>query len=380
MGKEKAIKIIPSELGARDSAKDIACKKELVEKEQLFIKTINAFPEIVLIVNKNRQIIYCNKKLLDFLRVSLKDILGKRLGEVFGCINSDREPSGCGTSEFCQECGALKSTLLANEGDENSQECRMSRRLPDKEGQFAADLRVWSVPFNVQREYFTVITLQDITDEKRREVLERAFFHDVLNNTAILSYYVENLAENIIPRDDGAIRKLHSIVNMVIGEINVQRDLLDAENGKLSVSLQEFSVYEFLKELLDSYSRSVLVRDKTLVLDCHQRGVMISTDKVLLNRVINNLVKNALEATAEGKAVTVGYINKDSKHIFSIHNPEVMPEDVRLQIFQRSFTTKGKGRGIGTYGAKFIAEKYLNCRVYFESNKEVGTIFFVELK
>lgn len=61
-----------------------------------------------------------------------------------------------------------------------------------------------------------------------------------------------------------------------------------------------------------------------------------------------------------------------------MHNPTLIPGSVQLQIFQRSFPTKGPGHGLGTYSMKFISERYLNGQVYFESNAENGTTFFAE--
>ncbi len=54
-----------------------------------------------------------------------------------------------------------------------------------------------------------------------------------------------------------------------------------------------------------------------------------------------------------------------------------MPEDARLQVFQRSFSTKGPGRGLGTYRIRLLTEKYLKGRVSFATGPE-GTTFTAE--
>jgi sensor histidine kinase regulating citrate/malate metabolism len=56
-----------------------------------------------------------------------------------------------------------------------------------------------------------------------------------------------------------------------------------------------------------------------------------------------------------------------------------MPRDVQLQVFQRSFSTKGPGRGIGTYSIRLLVSRYLHGTVDFESSKEQGTTFRVHL-
>ena len=56
-----------------------------------------------------------------------------------------------------------------------------------------------------------------------------------------------------------------------------------------------------------------------------------------------------------------------------------MPPEVQLQVFNRSFSTKGNGRGIGTYSIKLLCERYLKGKVSFVSSAEQGTIFKVTL-
>jgi sensor histidine kinase regulating citrate/malate metabolism len=48
-------------------------------------------------------------------------------------------------------------------------------------------------------------------------------------------------------------------------------------------------------------------------------------------------------------------------------------------LFRRSFSTKGRGRGIGTYSMKLLGEKYLKGRVWFTSSPNAGTTFFIEV-
>jgi len=53
-----------------------------------------------------------------------------------------------------------------------------------------------------------------------------------------------------------------------------------------------------------------------------------------------------------------------------------MSEAVRWQVFRRSFTTKGKGRGLGTYSMKVLTERYLEGEIDFISEPDQGTTFY----
>jgi sensor histidine kinase regulating citrate/malate metabolism len=62
-----------------------------------------------------------------------------------------------------------------------------------------------------------------------------------------------------------------------------------------------------------------------------------------------------------------------------VNNPTFMPRDVQLQVFKRSFSTKGTGRGIGTYSMRLLASKYLGGEVDFTTSQAEGTTFRVQL-
>jgi sensor histidine kinase regulating citrate/malate metabolism len=52
---------------------------------------------------------------------------------------------------------------------------------------------------------------------------------------------------------------------------------------------------------------------------------------------------------------------------------------VRLQIFNRFYSTKGTGRGLGTYSMKLLTEGYLHGRVWFTTDETRGTDFYASV-
>ena len=51
-----------------------------------------------------------------------------------------------------------------------------------------------------------------------------------------------------------------------------------------------------------------------------------------------------------------------------------------MQVFQRSFSTKGgPGRGVGTYGARLLVQRYLGGTLSFTSVPGSGTTFVLSL-
>ena len=106
---------------------------------------------------------------------------------------------------------------------------------------------------------------------------------------------------------------------------------------------------ELLLDIVSSYVNHRVAKSKRLHVAEDVADVRFYSDKALLNRVLGNMIKNALEATPSGETVTIGCSREQDTCIkFWVHNPTVMSESVKSQVFQRSFSTKGPGRGLGT--------------------------------
>ena len=105
------------------------------------------------------------------------------------------------------------------------------------------------------------------------------------------------------------------------------------------------------------------------------------TDKKQLVRVLTNLVKNAQQAIPEGRSgrIAIELYQQNSSSIVKVSdNGTGIPEEVQPKVFQPNFTTKSSGMGLGLAMCKEIIEA-AGGRLYFETVKDVGTDFFVEL-
>jgi len=339
---------------------------------------LDSFPEPAIILNQHRQIVFANDKLATLLDRSKESILGLRPGEAFGCVHAMEEPAGCGTSRSCKYCGAVNAILTSQRSAEPvSNECRIL--CQPETGVAALDLRVWATPLLVQQSQYTVFAIRDTADEQRRRVLERLFFHDVLNSAGSLRGIVD-LLPDMTPVETAEYTAMAlQVADDLIEQIRAQRDLAAAERGDLKPQVQPIDASEALHELRSMYLNHPVAQGKDIAEPVIAGPPDVVTDPVLLRRVLGNLLKNALEASAPGDVVTLGYNGQDRPE-FRVHNSAVMPEAVRLQLFQRSFTTKGgTGRGVGTYSVKLLTENYLHGQVTFESTPERGTTFIIVL-
>jgi signal transduction histidine kinase len=152
-----------------------------------------------------------------------------------------------------------------------------------------------------------------------------------------------------------------------------------AEEGELVPELEPVNTIAIIKEVVSYLSHHNIASNKTIEVVTTAFSGTLKTDPMLLKRVIINMVKNALEATPKGGTIYVNCELFETTIAFTVRNSGMMPEHVQAQVFQRSFSTKGKGRGLGTYSIKLLTERYLKGLVGFTSSEEKGTEFFVRL-
>jgi nitrogen fixation/metabolism regulation signal transduction histidine kinase len=359
----------------RSSDQEIAAQARYFLNNLHFSRLYDAVPDIVMILNENRQIVFANAALLDLLSLPREEFRGgQRVGEILDCAHaSDPDGNGCGTTEFCTTCGAVQAILGGLGGRIMARECRILREDGDP-----LDLYVWASPLHENGGDYSVVVVKDISNEKRRQALEQVFFHDVMNVVNKILISADMLQGPPSPSDDDILRdSLLQLSQQLAGEIAAQRDLAAAETNELTVHPAPLGALDLMQSVIRSYEyvNVGLAVNKTLRIAPEAHDVTITSDRVLLERVLGNMVKNALEASASGDTVTLDCRNGGPAVEFSVHNPAFMPRYVQLQVFQRSFSTKGVGRGLGTFSVKLLTERYLGGSVSFTSSKRGGTTF-----
>lgn len=333
---------------------------------------------VVCILNDRKQIVFANDVLIGKYGFNLdRDLLGLRFGEVMNCANLKSPDSVCGSTDKCKYCGA--NYTFSDFWDSREpvvNECRLVREVDGIVQQL--DLEITARPLHLERDYM-IVSLVDVTDLKRREILERIFFHDIINMAGSLNGVLELLKEPEHRNDESFFDVAASLSAQIIEEIKGQQHVLKAEKGELEVNVIQMKMDEFLVELRNKLKYSQEAFERHIKVQDFSENASFISDPVLLNRVVFNMAKNALEAISRGEYIRLeAYKQADSIRI-EVHNNTQMDEDVRNQLFQRSYSTKGKNRGIGTYSMKLLGERYLKGKVNFRSSETEGTVFYIEI-
>jgi hypothetical protein len=344
---------------------------------------LDCSPQMTAILNQERQIVFCNDACAKAGGFQSKtEAIGLRPGELLKCIHSSEMPGGCGTSQECRHCGFAKALEAGQRGHATQSECVL--QCAETGHAVSTEYAVTVRPLPELGSGWQCYWLTNISDEKRRQALERTFFHDLLNRAGAIQGVSEVLADRATSEEDRAefTQMLSISSKALVDEIQSQRVLLSAERNELAIRTATCNAKKVLENAVESCRVLEFADGRRAEIESVE-NVDLETDPTLLGRSLVNLLRNALEASSEGQIVTASLSMRgdggEDRIRFTVRNQTVMSDEARSRVFQRSFSTKGVGRGLGTYSVKLFIEDYLHGKVWFETNTAIGTAFHIEL-
>lgn len=140
---------------------------------------------------------------------------------------------------------------------------------------------------------------------------------------------------------------------------------------------EECRLNEIVQQVADLYSHHDHAR---IEVEIRTGDYRMYTDPDQLSRVINNVVKNALQAIQDKDGLVRIFAYRTTTHLnLEISdNGDGIPEDIRPRIFQPNFSTKTSGMGLGLAIVKKIIE-YNGGTITFSSTLGEGTTFYISL-
>jgi signal transduction histidine kinase len=340
--------------------------------------SLDAVAVPIAVLNEQRQVIFANFAFREFVGArSLEDLCGDRPGELLGCANAN---GACGDSEACEFCGAAQAIRETQRtGRVAVRECNISVSTADRRP--AYDLQALTSPFEIGGKPYVLISFSDISHQKQRQSLERIFFHDILNTASSFKVYLDLLRRGTADEGSrGLISRLSVISDTLIEEIEGQRVVVSAENGTLQCQRNLIESTSIATQLIQQVGGLESAKERSIQIAPFSESFSFVGDDSLVKRILGNMLKNGLEASPARSIVTIGFgKGTDDRAWFNVHNPTYIEPIVQKQIFRRYFSTKGKDRGLGTWGMKLLAEQYLGGSVSFTSTPGEGTTFTLAL-
>lgn len=168
--------------------------------------------------------------------------------------------------------------------------------------------------------------------------------------------------------------------------INNLLDITRIDSGFFELRLQKIDMVCFIKELTDSVHEYAENNDLNLIFTTEVKKIFINCDPEKLERIILNLISNAIKFTPKGGFIYVNINSIESGVSISVKDTGIgIPQDKQGVIFERfkqveggSFTRHYEGSGIGLSIVKSLVEMHKG-KIVVKSTVGIGSEFIIEL-
>ncbi|HEY5921450.1 MAG TPA: HAMP domain-containing sensor histidine kinase [Kofleriaceae bacterium] len=208
--------------------------------------------------------------------------------------------------------------------------------------------------------------------------------HDLKNPLTIImletTQIEQRLALRITPAVQRGLERIHQNASYIDRLISDMLDMASADAGRLELRFERIDLSRLLK---DAVGRAVPTQDRHRIKLEIRDVLFVNGDEMRLERVVSNLVHNALKYAGEFGPVTVRLDRRGAYACVSVIDtgPGLTADESRV-IFERyrrtSRSTSQQGYGLGLYTSRRIIEAHKG-RIGIVSQPGRGSRFFFEL-
>jgi two-component system, NtrC family, nitrogen regulation sensor histidine kinase NtrY len=257
-------------------------------------------------------------------------------------------------------------------------------------------LAIQATELRVQGNTVKLVTLQNIQSELQRQELEawqnltRVLRHEIMNSITPISSLTSTLREIL---DHDLVRKENQYELKSEGAEDLREGLntIESRSKGLIKFIDAYREYTslpppkirtvrlpYLIEKVSLLMRSDFKRTNIeWITSCESEFLTIQADEEMIEQVLINLVKNAIESVADQPHGVIEmhgkYVDNAVEVVVADNGPGIIKEAME-KIFVPFFTTKKKGSGIGLSLSRQIMQMH-NGNLSVESMPHVRTVF-----
>jgi len=267
-----------------------------------------------------------------------------------------------------------------------------------KIGEELVQLSIYAIELTLRGENVKLISLQNIQSELEEKEMEawqnlvRVLTHEIMNSvtpiSSLASIVEEELRHHMEKQQSEPLTKeqlqdihlsLQTISKRSEGLIHFVKEFRSLTSIPKTRPTQ-FGVFSLLEEVIILHKKELNENNIQLTIHVYPEDLTIMADKNLIEQVLINLVKNAIQAfddQTDKKIELKAIVNEKSRPVISIkdNGTGIDPEALE-KIFIPFFTTKKTGSGIGLSLSRQIMRQHQGT-LTVKSTPGKGTEFFM---
>lgn len=223
---------------------------------------------------------------------------------------------------------------------------------------------------------------------QQRDEIDRVMRHDLKGPLSPILGMADMMMcdENLNDEQRENLQLIRCAGEQMLGMIQRSLDLFKMETGRYRYQPANQDIIHILRRTMKRHQRIASSYGAELVLKTATETLLFPVEDLLLYNLLDNLVRNAIEASKPGDCVTIAVGECHQNDPFqprelqlTIANPALVPEAIKATFFEKYVTSgKSQGTGIGAYSAWLIA-KTMGGYLEMRSEPRVGTILTLTL-
>jgi len=205
--------------------------------------------------------------------------------------------------------------------------------------------------------------------------------HEIKNPLTPMKLSIQYLEKAVKTNPEAATEMIERVSATLIEQINNLNQIADEFSNFATMpkaTNEKIIINEIVEAIHDLFrKREDIDIQMTEPID----DLFVFADRNHLVRILNNIVKNAIQAIPTDKkgVIKMSLLKIGDMAVVSVRdNGSGIPDDMKDKVFTPNFTTKSSGTGLGLAISANMIESF-NGTIYFETEVGVGTEFFVEI-
>ena len=163
--------------------------------------------------------------------------------------------------------------------------------------------------------------------------------------------------------------------------VNRILDLQSLESGRMDLAQEDIQIEDYIKQAIQQASLLAEVKQQELSTDIPDGLPLARSDPRLLQRILQNLIGNAVKFTPEGGRIRISAQERSGYLQISVADtgPGISPE-LQQRLFRKFVTgeVKQRGSGLGLAFCKLAVEAH-SGDIWVESQEGKGSTFHFTL-
>ena len=332
---------------------------ELIRQNKLLESVINSLSDGILIVNEQGNILRATPKIIKWFGVKGNDILGKNVFDYLEIVDGHPIEKLTDADIF------IKHTPTNN-------------------------FIINSIKLSLDDKKRYVLLIKDVTTQREIETLKEDFVatltHDlkvpIVAEANILNFLIDGKFGEINEKQRFALLNMKSSNQELIDLVQIVLETYKIKETGIQLYKESIKLNEFLTNIVDSV-QPIATNAGLLINFTPTRSMSIMADPMQLERVIKNLISNAISHSNTKKNIDIkisespGYVN-----IYVIDYGQGIPQEEISMIFNKYYSAAKKFRKIGTGLGLYLSQKIVESHggeITVKREAGLGSEFCVKL-